>query len=528
MVSTKDVITLVSISGELLRPLSKKAEWELEEVKGSTNRLTVDIPLSDGFGVTTDQELLFRKKRYVIVEISRHRGSNSINIKADEAQIELSDRNIKKFSLKQNTLAQAMEKAVSGSKWTVGYVYADSNTYYAELENKSSMFCLTFLENQSEGRLSFDSINRVVSMVKPSEETPEKTFRYKKNMEDISKNETQPQATILYPYGKDNMSIAHVNQGLEYIEDFSWYTALGVDINEARKKYSKEYVWQDDRYIYSSNLLRDAKNKLATMSHPQINYSIKASGLDAEGLSLNEAVYVVDEELGIKLKTTVSRLRICSDSSLNEIELDYLPASLGDAFDSGITGDSSGGSNTTSVFLVKNQSDVKLTATPQAVLKSSVTVYTSTHFEAGLSLLFEVTQAGLLEGYFLLGGERTGTEIKQTVSVGWYTIGLPFIVTQVQEGTADLDLYLNTTGAITIPKEKAELYITAKGAYGGISNTRPDQTVTEYVERYVTIKKVSDAKTVVFEDLINKPINEPVPRYGVNKTIIDNVTIEFK
>ena len=522
MVNTKDIIVLVSMTGELLRNISKEADWELEEVKGSTNRLTVEIPLSDSFGVTTDQELLFRGKRYIISEVSSYRGSMSVTIYADEAQVELSAKNIKKFSLKKAKLSDAISKAVSGSKWTVGTVFADTKEYYAELENQSSMFCLTFLENQSGGKLVFDSANRTVSMEKVSTDLViDKLFRYKKNVDDISKTEIQPQATIMYPYGKDGMTIESVNNDVPYIEDFSWYTNLGVDLADAKAKYSKEYVWEDERYIFPNNLLTDAVKKLATMSHPQINYTIKASGLEAEELSLNEAVYVMDDELGIKLKTVVSRLKICKDKSGNEVELDYLPASLSDLFNEGTTGDSSGSSNTTAVFQVKNQSKVTLTSAPTPVLEASVSVYTSTYFQVGLVIMLECTTAGLLEGYIMMDGVKMPTEIKQTVGAGWHTIGLPFIMTQIQEGTKSLYLYLSTTGAMTIDTEKSEMFIMSQGAYGGVSNERPDQKVVDDVTFIPSDFSISDIGSIKFYDDLRQIATDAVPLYGDVFTMTD-------
>lgn len=511
------------MTGELLRPLSKKADWELEEVKGSTNRLTIEIPLSDGFGVTTDQELLFRKKRYVITEVRRYRGSGSITVIADESQIELSDRNIKKFSLKKTILPDAMKKAVSGSNWTVGYVYADGKDYFAEIENKSSMYCLSFLENQSGGRLIFDSVKRTVSMAMLEEDIPDRVFRYKQNMDDISKTEVQPQATIIYPYGKDGMSISSINGNVPYLEDFSWYTALGVDIKVARAKYSKEFVWKDDRYIYAGNLLRDAEKKLATMANPQINYSIKASGTEAEDLTLSDAVFVVDEELGVKLKALVARLRICKDSSKNEIELDYLPSSLGDIFDDGSLGDSSGGTNEVAVFQVKNPAKVDITVVPSIALSASVSVYTSTYFEVGLTMVLNCTTAGLLEGHFMMDGNRMTTEIKQTVTEGWHTIGLPFIITQVQEGTKFLDFYLSTTGSISIDVERAELYVKSQGAFGGASNERPDQRITEDVELIKKVADINDNVAVIFNELIRVNTVDTVVPVMLIPTITERV-----
>ena len=528
MANTKDIIVLVSMTGELLRNLSKEADWELEEVRGSTNRLTVDIPLSDSFGVSTDQELLFRGKRYVISEVSRYRGSMSVTIQADEAQVELSAKNIKKFSLKKSSLKDAITKAVSGSKWTVGTVFADTKEYYAELENQSSMLCLTFLENQSGGKLVFDSVKRTVSMEKVNAEViVDKLFRYKKNVDDISKTEIQPQATIMYPYGKDGMSIASLNSDIPYIEDFSWYTSLGVSLTDAKAKYSKEYVWEDERYIYPLNLLTDAKKKLATMSHPQINYIIKASGLEAEELTLNEPVYVMDDELGIKLKTVVSRLKICKDKSGNEVELDYLPASLSDLFNDGTTGDSTGVSSGTAVFQVKNPAVVQVSSTPIVVLNSSVTVYTSTYFQVGINLIFECTTAGVVEGYLQLAGEKLPVKIKQTVGVGWHTIGLSFIITQIQEGTQYLDLYLSTTGAIKIDAEKSEMFILSQGAYGGMTNERPDQRIAENVEFKDTKITLKDVVNIINEPQIRVPISEIVTFKNTDITVIDTVQIEF-
>lgn len=530
MVKTSDVIYLVSMSGEILAPLSKQADWELEEVKKSTNRLIVDIPLKDGLSVTTDQELLFRGKRYVISEVKRSRATATLELSADEAQVELADRNIKKFSLKKAQLEVAMKRAVLGSKWEIGTVAFDSKEYYAELENKSSMYCLTFLESQSGGLLVFDSVNRVVSLIKPEEAVPDKTFRYKQNMEDIDKTEVQPQATIIYPYGKEGMSIASVNNDIPYLEDFSWYTDLGVDIKEARLKYSKEYVWEDSRYIFAGNLLNDARKKLATMSHPQINYTIKASGIDAEDLSLNEAVYVVDEELGVKLKAIVTKRRICKDRSRNEIELDYMPNSLTDIFDEEGAGDSSGNTSEIAIFQVKNPSRVSLNTVPNKVLSASVTVYTATSFDVGLSIVVECAGTGIIEGYFMMDGEKLPTQIKQTVSgAGWVTIGLPFIITQIQEGTKYLDFYMTYTGTAYIQPERAEMFVKSTGAYGGMSNERPDQRVVDDIKFSTNyLIRVGDSGKYTFEPLIKRnPVDNVVFSGNDKITVSDSVSIVF-
>lgn len=499
MTDTSDVITLVSLNGEPLRTLSTDTDWELEDLRGSTNRLTVTVPLEDGIGVTTEQELIFRKRRFIITETTRHRNSRTIEVQADEAQAELAYKNIRVFRLDEDTLEDAMTKALRDTKWTVKEYIGTELTFSADIEDRNSLYCLTFLANQINGTLVFDSLNRQVSIIDPETIEVSKQFRYGSNMDDISKTEIQPTATVIYPYGRDGMSIEGINDGQEFIEDYSWYESLGMTLSEARKKYHKEYVWTDERYIYSGNLLRDAKKKLNKMAHPQINYKIQAAGLDVEQVALNEPVYVVDDELGIKIKTIVVRRLLRKDNSADEIELDYVPESLGDVFDTGISGDSTAGSNSEAVFLLKNQNTITVTNVEEPVLQTSINVITSTFFTVGMSVVLNVAEAGILNAYFMLDGEKLPTKIKQSLNAGWNTIGLPFIVTQVQEGTKSFDLYMSMeTGEASIEVDSLELYITSKGALGGASNKRPDRRVSdEIILPDIEIKLVDNAVTLV-------------------------------
>lgn len=88
------------------------------------------------------------------------------------------------------------------------------------------------------------------------------------NLKEINyKGKSTDFITRLYPYGKDNLSISSVNNGLPYIDN-----------NEYSSKIICGY-WQDDRYTVAENLLADAQTMLAEMARPSASYSCSVMDL---------------------------------------------------------------------------------------------------------------------------------------------------------------------------------------------------------------------------------------------------------
>lgn len=88
------------------------------------------------------------------------------------------------------------------------------------------------------------------------------------NMTDLSfKGSTDGYITRLYPYGKDGMTIADVNGGREYVEDFT---------------YSNKVVcgfWKDERYTVKESLKADAIENLKAMAYPVRSYQCTVKDL---------------------------------------------------------------------------------------------------------------------------------------------------------------------------------------------------------------------------------------------------------
>lgn len=160
------------------------------------------------------------------------------------------------------------------------------------------------------------------------------------------------------------------------------------------------------------------------------------------------------------------------------------------------------------------------------MLPVQLDVYADTWLEVYACLNVKTTTAGELDGYWLLNGERAGARIQQACEVGWVTIGLPFLITNVSANDSlTLDLYLSHTGAGSIAKNDGQVFIRARGAYGGVSNKRPDTRVVDAVSRFMgSVRTVADAATVSFPELSELSVSDTVERFvGSMRTVTDTL-----
>lgn len=515
-----DTPVLTDISGDPLRALAGETEWTLEDREDSTNRLTITIPLSVAADVVADGEVIFQHRRFRIADVDRSRVSGTAVVEADETQVELADIAPAKYALDGSTLSDALTKALIGTLWTSGGVYDDTGTYFSDFENESVTRILRFLQSQSNQWVHFDSMNRVVTLVDSTPPPLDRVFTYGAGVSDVKKRETPPKYTVIEPTGRAGMTIANVNGGSKTVEDFGWYTGLGMTLPQARARFTKKQFWDDDRYVYAMNLLRDAQAKLAEDAYPQITYEVDAEPGEIDDVRLGDRAWVVDEVLGAKLAVRVARVVTSSDGSASQLDLDYLPRSLGSTR-SDERGDSTVAGTDMVQFQAKNQQPVILGSAPVPVLQTTVQVIADTAFQVGVTVRLETTAQAEIGGYFLLGGTRIDPEIRQTAAPGWWTFGLPFLVTQVTAGSKNFDLYMTVSaGSATVDVRDAEMFIVTRGAMGGLSNERPGQNVQDHVGMWFTdLPGPSDAATAIFPPHLNQGAVDAVGEWF---TLIDS------
>lgn len=158
---------------------------------------------------------------------------------------------------------------------------------------------------------------------------------------------TQQEVNIMGAYEIDeNGNKTDVIHDNSYIEDNSWYTAQGYDldfIHEHPELFLYEQVWRDSVYLDSQDLLEDAYKKLKTISKPQVK--CKVEGLDLSifpeyftaSPTIGEVVYIIDEDLNLSLQAQVVEISKNSQNLLgmsisvsNEVEYNSILNTLTD------------------------------------------------------------------------------------------------------------------------------------------------------------------------------------------------------
>lgn len=312
-------------------------EWKLEDRSGSTNRVEVTTSLEEADGVDTGQELIFKNRRFTLVDGDRERADDEALIEADEVQAELADIFLVEFKANSWTLEQAVEVALEGTRWSIGTLQG-IRFGRADFEDISVMDTLKFLTRHQDAYLSFDSLRRRVNITQNHGTTHEVVFTYGRQLKNIKKEETAPVTTVIYATGAEGLTVAEVNDGVPYVEDYGYYTSRGLSLEQSRARHRKEDYWSDDRYTVAENLLRDCQKRLEEEAYPAITYTLTAAAttavdaaddFDLGDLRLGDKVYVWDQEIDARLQAEVTAVTTSSDASENKLTLSTLPSSLG-------------------------------------------------------------------------------------------------------------------------------------------------------------------------------------------------------
>lgn len=102
--------------------------------------------------------------------------------------------------------------------------------------------------------------------------------------------------TRIYPYGKDNLSIASINDGKAYLDNNTYSDKI------------LSVVWIDQRYTIVEDLLADARDKLAEMATPLRSYSCHLSALNKNNIEIGDIITFVDPAKKIKERQRVTSI----------------------------------------------------------------------------------------------------------------------------------------------------------------------------------------------------------------------------
>jgi hypothetical protein len=227
----------------------------------------------------------------------------------------------------------ALYRLLQDSGWSVGTVDV-TGTHDLETEKLSLLANIQEVQKIWGGYLVWDSISKTVSLRAESTWQNYTGFqvRYAKNLKNIIRTDNYDLVTRLYPFGENDLDIASVNNGVKYLENFSYTSNVYVDI------------YQDQDIDDPTELKNKATEVLAKLCQPRYTYRVQMVDLRTlpeythEDFALGDMVDVIDEELGVNVRARIVRHKYnvfqpwkC-ELEIGEPE-DRLVARLADAFD---------------------------------------------------------------------------------------------------------------------------------------------------------------------------------------------------
>lgn len=180
----------------------------------------------------------------------------------------------------------------------------------------------------------FDTINKTVSIYNEVGSDNGVTIQSGRNLSSLElTHDSKSLVTRLYVKGQDGADITSINNGIAYIENFSYFKALGYNTADSgiRERLVREDIVNYDKISEPSDLYSQGEKKLASIAWPKVNVNIDLVDLyklyDNSLYKINigdwvTVIYNAPQDIEIKMKVRVIEMtQYPYESNKNSIEV---------------------------------------------------------------------------------------------------------------------------------------------------------------------------------------------------------------
>lgn len=496
----------------------------IERFLQGSEQLTFSLPLNDPkLPFIHEDQLIFTENDYWIVDHFEDSHPGHKKIVCNARWIELSWRTrVGPFSVLGKTPGAGLADILAQSGWAVGTVPPNSDLFSMEEMDGTNLSLLRRWAAVTGYEILFNNTTRTVSFVSAVGTARDIGFSWGYNIREIKRTLHPPPATRLYPVGANNLNIAGVNPtGLQYIENFDFYTDQGLTITQARNLYRKDLIWVDQRYLLALNLYDAAVRRLEKLSKPRVFYA--ASVIDLSriigggtiGFNPGDTMKVDDEVLGVLENVRVTRTVVYpNDPKSDEVELGFMSNGMLDV--------SSGGERDmeygTLVPIVDTNNELMTIAASELNYgEISITSTGSGVIISGSTFVGTATGSGTIRFRMVINGANVGDprEIAftngQQIEFSW-----PSFATDLDEGSHDIHWRAQVfegSGTVALATNAGRSWVLARGAIGIGISTSPSQSLSEVIEEWLSYNVEDTDLSVGFDDLIEIDIFEDMEHF---------------
>lgn len=275
----------------------------------SSNESTLEfsVSLADPKATLMESEapILFKGRHYVArgVTTRRSRGEAVVEVYAERNWYDLLYAGQIDAQTWTATAADVMTSVLAGTDWYVGQV---DPTAVLGWENDSTtvLGMLKQIAKVYGGDLVFDDKNHFVHLLNQGGRDRGTYFDYVHGITSaVRREDTTNLVTRIYGRNADGLTIAPANNGVDYIEDFTWTDQV-----------------RQSTYDFKSGMTPQAMMRfltafLADRAKPTLSYEYQVSGLvdrveEVDRFEVLDIVFVMDEDYGQSVKNRVVQLDI--------------------------------------------------------------------------------------------------------------------------------------------------------------------------------------------------------------------------
>lgn len=281
--------------GLIEEPIDLKVETSLET---GTQTLSFSLPLNkhnieiineEGYIETSDYN-------YIIKEVEM-KNKTIFTIYCKPNIEELTGTVLSVFDAIDLTPNECLTKIINDSQlsWELQFNVNYPNKVQYALAKKTVLECLNQIKEDFDLEFWFDTKNKRIEVYEAGGIGKKKgnILMNELRLASLSYDgQTYDFATVLYPYGKNGLSIRDINNNKEYIENFDY----------CNKRVIAYYFNEDIEY--AEDLKRIAESYLRQISTPVTTYRVEVTHLPPN-LAIGDTLYVIDN---IKKKKTTKRV----------------------------------------------------------------------------------------------------------------------------------------------------------------------------------------------------------------------------
>lgn len=276
--------------------------------------LCFEVPCKDEFFEIIQEENYVETADYsfIIKELILE-DNDFIEVRCSANIEELTGRIFPVFDCLEMGVQQIYEYCLSKSSWSLDYQSQDRSIATYQLSHTTGYDMIKQVAEDFGQEFWFDTKTKVLRIYDKMGSEFGAYFSNELNLKQLTKqSSTYDYATVVFPLGKNGLKITNINNGKDYLEDYS-YTNKTI-----------EAYFIDEDIEVAEILKMKAEEYLANACVPRASYRLQLASL-GENVGLGDVIYLVDKIKRIKQQQRVVKIvRYLREPSQSSVEISNL------------------------------------------------------------------------------------------------------------------------------------------------------------------------------------------------------------